>query len=208
LTDRRGRFRKTWRASAALALVATAAGCASTQDKADAIKSVNRVFCERYEAITSDRGTRTVHVPREDAYTAMRAALAGMGMKLESQNPKLGVFIVSAPAPLPLDREEWVRASDQDLPLLRQLARPHIGWLTTQLLLHFEPEGLQIVVTVTVLEVPEGSNVSLTVRLREIRPPVSGFPRRECLPPTALSTGLDKIWAAFDRELLGTAGKS
>jgi hypothetical protein len=97
--------------------------------------------------------------------------------------------------------------SEADLPLLRQIARPHIGWLTTQFL-NFEPHGLDVVITATVTEVHEGSSVSLTVRLREVSPPVSGFPRRECLSPTALRMGLDKIWAAFDRELPGAAKSS
>ncbi len=58
------------------------------------------------------------------------------------------------------------------------------------------------------IEVTEGSSISLTVRVREVKPPASGFPRRECLAPTALRTGLDKIWAAVDRELLGATTKS
>jgi hypothetical protein len=207
VTDQRGCAGLAWRTCATLALTASGAGCVSNQDKIEAIKSVNRDFCTKYEAIISERGTRTVQVPREDAYTAMRAALAGLGMKLESQNPKLGIFSVYAPAPLPLDEKDWAVVSETDLPLLRHIAQPHIGWLTTQFL-SFEPHGLQVVITGTVLESPEGSSVSLTVRLREVAPPVSGFPRRECLSPTALRNGLDKIWAAFDRELPGAAPKS
>ena len=201
----RGRFSNPARRTAAvIALAVLVVGCVSTQDKIDAAKAVSRVFCERYEAIIAERGTRIVRVPRDEAYTAMRAALAGLGMKLEDQNKKLGFFSVSAPAPLPLDPVEWDKVSDADLPLLRGIAEPHIGWLTTHFL-HFEPSGVQVVITATVIEVPEGSSISVTVRLREVKPPPSGFPRRECLSPTVVRAGLDKIWAAFDHELPGAS---
>lgn len=207
MIDRRRLLRAAGRMAAPIALAALAAACASNQDKVDAIKAVNKEFCGQYESIIAERGTRIVHVPRQDAYTAMRAALAGIGMKLDDQNSKLGLFSVYAPAPLPLDAEEWQKVSEADLPLLHRIAEPHIGWLTT-LFLHFEPGGLEVVVTATVIEVPEGSSVSLTARLREVKAPASGFPRRECLSPNALRAGLDKIWAAFDHELLGARSKS
>ena len=195
------------RLALASALAASAGSCVTESDKADAIRTVNKVFCERYESIISERGTRVVRLPRQDVYTAMRAALAGLDMKLENQDPKLGIFSVYAPAPLPLNQEEWERISREDLPLLRKLAEPNIGWLPTYFL-HFEPGGLQVVITATVVEVREGASVSLTVRLREVSPPQSGYPRRECLSPTVLGAGLDKIWAAFDREVLGELIKS
>jgi len=195
------------RLAAAIALAVLAGACVSTQDKIDATKAVSRVFCEQYESISSEHGTRVVRVPRGDAYTAMRAALASLGMQLEDQNPKLGLFSVSAPAPLPLDSAEWAKISEADLPLLRQVAEPHVGWLAKHFL-RFEPEGVRVVVTATVIEVVDGSSVSLTVRLRELKPPPSGFPRRECLSPSVLRAGYDKLWAAFDRELLGLTTKS
>lgn len=196
------------RLAAVIALAVLVGGCAVTkQDKIDASKAVSRVFCEQYESIISEHGTRVVHASRGDAYTAMRATLASLGMQLENQNPKLGLFTVSGPAPLPLDAAEWDKASEADLPPLRQIAKPHIGWLATHFL-RFEPEGVRVVITATVIEVADGSSISLTVRLRELKPPPSGFPRRECLAPSTLHAGLDKIWAAFDRELLGVTTKS
>ena len=207
MTDRGIRLRVRGRTLVALTLIALTAGCVTFDEKVEAARSVSRVFCEKYEAIISERGTRIVHATRDDAYTAMRAALASVGMQVESQSPKLGIFSVHAPAPLPLQADEFERTSAQDLPLLRQIARPHVGWLTTRFL-HFEPSGVEVVITATILKVPEGSSVSLTVRLRELRPPPSGFPRRECLSPTVVVAGLDKIWAAFERELAGAGAKS
>ncbi len=129
--------------AAVVALAVLVSGCASTQDKIDATKAASQVFCEQYESIISEHGTRIVRVPREDAYTATRAALAGLGMQLEDQNPKLGLFSVSGPAPLPLDPAEWDKVSEADLPLLRQIAEPHIGWLATHFL-RFEPVGVRV----------------------------------------------------------------
>ena len=52
-----------------------------------------------------------------------------------------------------------------------------------------------------VLNVEEGAELSLTMRMREVAPPKSGMPRREYAPPTAVRMGLDKIWSEFEREL-------
>jgi hypothetical protein len=75
----------------------------------------------------------------------------------------------------------------------------HVG--PTGYFIKFEPEGLETVINATALEVPEGTEISFTVRLREVAPPKSGYPRREYLPPTAVRMGLDKIWDALNREL-------
>jgi hypothetical protein len=46
------------------------------------------------------------------------------------------------------------------------------------------------------------------MRMREVAAPKSGLPRREYPPPTALRAGLDKIWAALERELKARAPRS
>jgi hypothetical protein len=60
------------------------------------------------------------------------------------------------------------------------------------------------VISGTVVEVPAGTEISFTARMREIAPPESGFPRREYLPPTAVRMGLDKMWAEVEREFKAT----
>jgi hypothetical protein len=133
------------------------------------------------------------------AFEATRRGLAGLGMSVETQDPTLGYASVFAPAPLPLDIAEWRLAAEKDLPRMREIVRPYVGWLSE--FIRFEPEGLEIVITATVLNAPAGSEVSLTMRMREVAPPQSGMPRREYAPPTGVALGLDKIWAAIEREL-------
>ena len=82
---------------------------------------------------------------------------------------------------------------------MREIARPYVGMASE--FISFEPEGLLVVINATVLKVPAGSEVSLTVRLREVAPPRSGIPRREYISPTAVRMGLNKIWTTFDQEL-------
>jgi hypothetical protein len=65
----------------------------------------------------------------------------------------------------------------------------------------FEPEGLEVLINATFVEVTGGTEVSLTVRLREIASPRSGWPRREYVGPTVTAVGLEKIFDAFEREL-------
>mgnify|MGYP003467312392 CR=1 FL=1 len=76
------------------------------------------------------------------------------------------------------------------------------GWL-----LKFEPEGLEIVITATVVPAAGGSEISLTARMHQVKPPPSGMPRREYAPPTGVRMALDKIWGQVEREL-GVKGRS
>ena len=134
-----------------------------------------------------------------EAFDAANAALVSLGMVIKQQARGLGYIQAEAPAPLPLTRIEWDRTSALDLPKAREILRRHIGPLAD--LFKFEPEGIDTVITATIIEARDGAEVSLTMRMREVAPPTSGLPRREYPPPTALQLGLDKIWNALNREL-------
>ena len=182
-----------------------AAGCASREQVRDAITDVNNSFRADYEAALAEKGARVYNVDRAEAYNAVRVSLARLGMTVEAQDPALGFVNVYAPAPRPLDLEEWRQAAEADLPRMREVIRPHVGLLSP--FIRFEPEGLEIVISGTVVAVPTGTEISFTARMRETAPPKSGIPRREYLPPTAVRRGLDKIWAELDREFKATYRK-
>ncbi len=187
------------RRSAVVLLTMLAAGCASDEQIRDAITDVNREFQAAYERILVEKGSRTYRVAPKVAFAAMAIALQRVGMHIDDQAPELGYLNVSAAAPAPLNSREWRRAASADLPKLREIAMQHVG--PTGYFISFEPEGLETVINVIVLEVPAGTEISVTVRLREVAPPKSGYPRREYLPPTAVRMGLDKIWDELNREL-------
>src|SRR5258708_20222471 len=121
----------------------------------------------------------------------MAVALQRVGMHIDGQAPELGYLNVSAAAPAPLNSREWRRAASADLPKLREIAMQHVG--PTGYFISFEPEGLETVINATVLEVPAGTQISFTARLRQLEPPKSGYPRREYPPPTPSPMGLPKI---------------
>jgi len=175
------------------------AGCANDQQKINAIQAVNQGFRVEYEKMLAEKGSRRYKYGRAETFLAMRVALAGLGLRTEQQDVNLGYLAVAAKAPLPLTDEEWNTASRQDLPLLQSLIEPHVGLVAH--FVHFEPQGLEVVINATVLEVAAGTEVSLTVRLREIAPPKSGWPRREYVAPHVLGVGLEKIFNAFEHEL-------
>jgi hypothetical protein len=175
------------------------AGCVSDQQKIDAINAVNQGFRVEYERLLAEKGTRSYPVSRSDAFVAMRVALAGLGMNTEQQDLSLGYLAVAGKAQLPLTEDEWRKASEQDLPFLRRLISPHVGMASN--FVHFEPEGLDVVINATFLEDAGKTSVSITVRLRETAPPKSGWPRREYVAPHLMNVGLDKIFAALEREL-------
>jgi hypothetical protein len=182
------------------------AGC-MTQDKVvPAINEVNQVFRNQYESILAQKGTRVFALPRERTFAGVRAALSQLGMRMDGQDADLGYLNFSAPAPLPLNMQEWGEVAKADLPMMREIAARHVG-LIPSWFLSFEPEGLEIVINATVIPAAGASEVSLTARMRQVTPPPSGIPRREYAPPTGVHKAIDKIWAQIEREL-GVRGRS
>ncbi|MEO8311940.1 MAG: hypothetical protein ABI520_12260 [Caldimonas sp.] len=180
-----------------------ASGCANDREKIDAIGALNEGFRSEYEKLLAEKGTRVFRVNRSDAFVAMRVALASLGMRTEQQDLTLGHLAVAASAPLPLTEDEWRTASQADLPLLRRLIAPHVGAAAN--FVQFEPQGLDVVINASFLDAPTGTEVALTVRLREVAAARSGWPRREYVSPHVLTVGLEKIFATFDRELRAAA---
>ena len=176
-----------------------AAGCASQDEIRHATTDVNQAFQKEYEAILAEKGIRTYKVRRADAFVALHAALSRLGMRVIDQDPDVGTLHVEAPAPTPLNAQEWAKAAQADLPKMREIASKHVGMAAA--MIKFEPEGLLIVIHATALDAAPGTEVSLTMRMREVAPPKSGMPRREYPPPTGVRIGLDKIWAQLEQEL-------
>lgn len=177
-------------------------GCATEQEKADAITEINRIYGEEYQQILTENGTRSVDATPEQAFLAMRSSLMKLDMTIATSDSDSGYINAYATAPLPLSPEEWKRAAKIELPRLRKIVVENvglIGWF-----IQFEPEGLDIVLNVLIVDKSPGAEVSVTMRMRETAPPKSGFPRREYAPPAAVRIGLDKIWAAFGSELPGS----
>lgn len=187
------------RACAGALLALVLAGCVSDQQKIDAINAVNEGFRVEYEKLLAEKGARVYKQSLADAFVAMRVALAELGMRTEQQDMTLGYLAVAAKAPLPLTDEEWRSASQVDLLLLHRLIEPHVGVAAN--FVQFEPQGYEVVIKAAFLEVEAGTEVSLTVRLRETAPPRSGWPRREYVAPRLLTVGLEKIFATFEHEL-------
>jgi len=181
-------------------------GCVTQDTKRDAINDIDRAFKEQYEAILARNGTHFANAGTGETFTATAAALVSLGMEIRQQSQGLGFINADAAAPLPLSRSEWDHAGAADLPRARDLLRRHVGLLAE--FFTFEPEGLDTVITATIIEARGGSEVSLTMRMREVAAPKSGLPRREYPPPTALQAGLEKIWAALERELKAKARRS
>lgn len=194
------------RATATGALFAVMlAGCVTQQQKRQAIEAVNEEFQKRYEQILKKDGTRLFDIERGKALSAMATTLLRLDMQVETLDAGLGYLKFYAPAPKPLTGEEWRRAVDADLPLMREIVRPYVGLAAE--FIQFQPDAFETVIAVTIVERSVGTSaVSLTMRLREVKPAgPADFPRREYPPPTALSMGLAKIWSAFEAELYSTS---
>jgi hypothetical protein len=187
------------RAAACAGLLALASGCVTPDQARPAIEEVNQEFKTQYERILAEKGTRLFPVKPAEAFLGARSALFQLGLRLESQDPDLGYLSFAAPAPTPLNLDEWRRVAQADLPLMQSIAARHIG--LPAYLITFEPEGLEIVINATVLQAAAGSEISLTARMRQVKPPPSGMPRREYAPPTGVHMAIDKMWAKIEQEL-------
>jgi len=201
-----GGFARRLRLGLMLFATIALAGCVSQEAKRDAINDINRAFKAEYETILARSGTRLINAPADETFDATAAALVSLGMEIRQESRGLGFINADAAAPLPLNRAEWDRSSAVDLPRARELLWRHVGLAAE--LFNFEPEGLDTVITATIIEARGGSEVSLTMRMREVAPPKSGLPRREYPPPTALQAGIDKIWSALEREQKAKARRS
>jgi hypothetical protein len=196
---RMGMPKAWWRAGLCLLVALLSHGCVTDPAIRCAITDINTEFREQYERILAEKGTRAFNVRPADALLGTRAALIGLGMRLEAQDPDLGLLTVAAPAPTPLSQDEWNAVVRADLPMMQRLAARCVG--LPAYLLTFEPEGLEIVITAAVLPAFGGSEISLTARMRQVKPPPSGMPRREYAPPTGVHIALDKMWARIEKEL-------
>lgn len=171
----------------------------------EAFTRLNKAFEDAYERIIKERGSRTVAAPRAVAFDALNAGLARLGMIVENRDPDLGFLAVAAPAPRPLDAAEWRTTVQADAPMMGSILCPVLGEYCKTI--KFEPEDYVIVINATVRAADaERSVVSLTTRMREIRPR-PGVPRRDYPPPTGVHMALDKIWAEFDRALAERQGR-
>jgi hypothetical protein len=188
-----------------VALLGLVAGCVSEETKRDAINDINAAFRAEYEATLAKNGTHSVKANPSEAYDAVNASFVKLGLVVTQQSRGLGLITAEAPAPRPLDRSEWDRAVANDLPKTKELLRKHIGALAE--LFHFEPEGLDTVMTATIIGARGGAEISYTMRMREVAPPKQNLPRRDYPPPTALKIGLDKVWAMVDQELAAISRK-
>jgi hypothetical protein len=186
--------------AAAVLFVALLPGCLERSQLIKAAEAVSESFRVDYERTLKERGTRVYPRRRDDAIYRLRSAALSLGMRIESYDLDLGYVRFSGPAPQPLNLREWGEVADADQPKMRAIVEPFLGPVA-KWAVPFETEGLDIVINATAVPVDGGSEVSLSMRMREVKPPPSGFPRREYPPPTGVSMGLDKIWAAIDREM-------
>jgi hypothetical protein len=184
-----------------LLAVAILVGCKTLSEEAkrDGINAVNEEFKKQYEETLEKNGTHVVGARPDDAFNAIVAALVKLGFVVHQQSRDLGVVSVEAPAPSPLDRNEFDSAAALDLPKTKELLRPYLGVAAE--FFHFDTKGLDTVVTATIIGVRGGSEISFTMRMREVASTDSNLPRRDYPPPNVLRAGLDKVWKAVDREL-------
>lgn len=189
-----------FRLLAATLLLVLLAGCREV-DHTDpnisaAIGEINAEFRSGYQQVLAQAGTRHFDVDPDLAQKYMHQVLEKVGFTIVNSE---GAYYLSvtAPAPTPLDTTEWEEVCRVHEPKMRDIAVKHIG--IKGHLVQLEPDGLNILGTVTMLPAARGVDISITMRLQETKPQPADsiLPRREYPPPTAVRIGYEKIWKAF-----------
>jgi hypothetical protein len=181
-----------------LAVVALA-GCATDEEKQSAIQAVNAEFRRCYEQVLRERGNRRFPVSVERALEDAAVALESLGMTIRRVDTVTGTLRAQGPAPAPLTRDEWDRAVENDLPVMKRIVVNEVGLLGW--FVGFEPSGVDVAITLTATPAGNGSDMSVTARLVERTPPRSGWPRREYPPCRAMEMATDKVWEAVARRM-------
>ena len=165
---------------------------------AAALTEINASFRSGYQEMLTDMGTRHFNINRSQAFTGMLKTLKYMGFTIINTEGDYYIF-VSGIAPTPLNNQDWKRVQDEDETTLKKIAYKHLGIKGN--FAKLEPEGLNIEGYITIVEVVNGIDITITFRLREIKPqsPESILPRREYPPPTAARIGYEKIWHHFEK---------
>lgn len=184
------------------------AGCKEVDhtdpDIAAAIGEINAEFRSGYQQVLAEAGTRHFDVEPALAQQSMRQVLEKLGFS--TVNSEGDYYLsVSAPAPTPLDSAEWEEVCRAHEPKMRDIAVKHIG--IKGHLVQLEPEGLNILGTLTFLPAARGVDITITMRMHEVKPQPAGsiLPRREYPPPAAVRIGYEKIWKAFAERTVAPA---
>jgi hypothetical protein len=168
------------------------------------LTELNTAWREGYREMLNDIGTRRFNVKRPDAFNGMKKTLEELGFKevLSEGDYYLNVTI---PAANMFTEQEWRRVRQSDEPGARRIVAKHLGLKGN--FFSLEPEGLLIEGKITLLEAGNGTDITITFRLREISPmpPESVLPRRDYPPPYSARVGFEKIWNHFEQLTLPVA---
>ena len=163
---------------------------------AAAMTEINAEFRSGYQRVLAESGTRHFNVDPGLALKSMRQVLEKMGFTVVTSEGDY-YLSVTAVAPLPLDSAEWQEVQRAHEPRMQDIAASHLG--IKGRLAKLEPDGLNILGTITFVENAGGVDISITMRLQETKPQPADsiLPRREYPPPAAVKIGYEKIWKAF-----------
>jgi hypothetical protein len=173
----------------------------------DTVTEINAAFQSGYRTVLDEIGTRQFALDPATAARAMAVTLEGLGFNILMREGDYYLSVTAA-APTPLDAGEWQQVLRADEPMLKSIAARHLGLKGN--FAKFEAAGLNIDGTVTMIPIPSGVEISITMRMRQVAdpPPESILPRRDYPPPTAVRIGYEKIWRSFEQQGMALAATS
>jgi len=169
------------------------------------LTEVNAAWRRGYQEVLQDIGTRHFAVDRSFAMANMRRVLESMGFTVVNSEANYYLY-VTGQASSPFSKEEWKQVRRLDEPLMKDITSKYLGRLKASFVT-LNAEGLEIHGRITFLERGDGTDITITFRLVEIKqqPPESILPRREYPPPGSVRIAYKKIWRLFEEQALPIA---
>ena len=173
------------------------AGCVTDSQYNKAIADIDAFWKVKNDKLVATEGRRIVQATPREAFVAVQRSAVRLGMIVENQDRATGFLLASSAAPTPLTPDEWKIVQDNDTSEMRKVIGKTIGVLSW--FKDLDPTGKEVLANVLVKETGEGTEVSISLRLRSTR--AAARDRRLQPPPTAMRIGLEKFWRIFEEEI-------
>ena len=174
-------------------------GCATHAELNAALIRVDEFWKQKDEELRRQFGTAAVDATTDESFEAMLNGMRTLGFSIKNKDHKSGLIYGVAPAPTPLNEEEWQKVKDVDGPEMREIVGQTLPLTSLLFFLHADEADVNVLASVRPLS--SGSEVSFTYTIVDHKALNMGLYGSESPSPTAARIALIKAWKVFEKEL-------
>ena len=189
-----------------LIIMALLPACASLTEINMAQHEIDRVWKVKNDKIRQELGSALVDATPEEAFDALANTVEALGFTISEQNRDTGHLFAVAPAPKPLNEEEWEEGRKVDEPEAKAIFAKTMP--VTSLFVFLHTDEVEIHILATVLPVETGTKISFEYTIVDHKALNMGVYAPKNPPPSLARIGLIKTWKVFERQLNLVQSKS